>query len=489
MKTNRLALLLALIVLAPLSARAADALKYEFKGEAHPAYLVIIRAELPDAVETRTGIVAFDIKSVDPANGQIHLSCASQFNTDRQPNRGGAAAAQPGGAPANLPNLPNASGGSEVVLSPQGDVVRTDGKGGGGQIPYLLGDAAPLLLPPLDAGGAATWTTRRDIEIENRQENRRWPPPPPWDRGPVVTSTQKAHDTITYAAGAPENGLVPIKRDESLATDEMVGGNPALKITGSGTVQFDPAAGMVRSFERSYTIESNHNNATLRVPITLSARLLTADELTAAKAKQEVAAAAMQARFKKMDDDREAQTAGMDGAVKSEQIGGTGGGPFARVDGEQRPVIGIRYKLGDWGGHHIMRELDPLYEKPTEPAKDDFKDIMARPGYAVSGLVVNYNKENNDLYAIQIGFAPLKDGKLAKVGAYRTPWLGQYDRKAANKVLVTKDGQPAIGFFGRQGLNTDAIGLLWKDPSAPAAEATPDPGAALGAAPGADSGE
>ena len=282
---------------------------------------------------------------------------------------------------------------------------------------------------------------------------------------------------------------MPIKRDESLATDEMVGGNPALKITGSGTVQFDPAAGMVRSFERSYTIESNHNNATLRVPITVSARLLTADELTAAKAKQEVAAAAMQARFKKMDDDREAQTAGMDGAVKSEQIGGTGGGPFARVDGEQRPVIGIRYSIGNWANRKCVSEIDPLYEKPADAAPNGFKDLMARPGYAVSGLVVNYDKQRLDSNAMQIGFAPLKDGKLSKGGAYRSPWLGQFDRKLTTAVLMTKDQQPVIGFFGRQGLNTDAIGLLWKDPSAPAAEATPDPGAALGAAPGADSGE
>ena len=471
--------------LAPRQA-AAEAVKYEFADSPAPAYLVIIRAELPDAIETQTGIVAYDIKSVDPANGQVHLSCASQFRTDRRANPGGAAGGAAGAAPAELPNMPNPSAGSEVVLSPQGQVVRIGGNAGGGQLPYLLGEAAPLLLPPLSPDGAATWTVQRDLDIQNQKEPRRWPPPPPWERGPTVTSTQKAHETITFTAGAAENGLVPIKRDAALATDEKVGDAPVLKKSGSGTYQFDAAAGMVRSMEGAFTIESTRNNSTLRVPVSISARLLTADEIAAAKQKQAVAAAASAAQFKKMRDEEETKTAGMDGAIKSDQVGGTGGGPFVRVDGEQRPVIGIRYTLGDWGGHHIMRELDPLYEKPTEPAKEGFKDIMARPGFAVSGLVVNYNKDNNDLYAMQIGFAPLKDGKLAKAGAYRTPWLGQFDRKGANKVLTTKDEQPVIGFFGRQGMNTDAIGLLWKDPAAADA---PDPGAELGAAAGSDAGK
>ena len=130
-----------------------------------------------------------------------------------------------------------------------------------------------------------------------------------------------------------------------------------------------------------------------------------------------------------------------------------------------------------------FRMIEPLYEKPETPAKNEEKttDCFARAGYAVGGLVVNSQKEGNKgptaLQVIFMKIDPSNPNKLLTTGQYRSLWVGTIE-KTTPKVVLGGKGDVVLGISGRQGLNTDAIGLILKDPKAanlPAGEGEKSP--------------
>jgi hypothetical protein len=87
----------------------------------------------------------------------------------------------------------------------------------------------------------------------------------------------------------------------------------------------------------------------------------------------------------------------------------------------------------------------------------------------VGGLVVNTQKEHvKGPGAIQVIFMkidPANPNKLLTSDQYRSIWYGTIE-KTTPKVALGGKGEVVVGIFGRQGLNTDAIGLILKDAKA-----------------------
>jgi hypothetical protein len=96
---------------------------------------------------------------------------------------------------------------------------------------------------------------------------------------PAKTTARPAQETIEYSIAGRKDALVTIERKSVLATLEMVDGEPALEQTASATIEFDSKAGMIRTLELKTTTRVNDPGVTIRIPVTVSARLVTEQEM------------------------------------------------------------------------------------------------------------------------------------------------------------------------------------------------------------------
>ena len=139
-------------------------------------------------------------------------------------------------------------------------------------------------------------------------------------------------------------------------------------------------------------------------------------------------------------------------AYDSEPLGGSGGFDFRFS--ESAPLLGLRYRLGSWQGQEAVGKLEPIFRRGASSSPD--QQVMARPGYAVGGLLVDADQYVN---AIQVIFMRQNaDGTLDTVDRYHSPWLGKPTGKPPT--LIGGSGDPVVGIHGRAGLVTDAVGLV-----------------------------
>ena len=448
------------------SALAAEPLKYQFKGVTEPTYEFTIRAELPDSIETHTGMITYNIKSVDPANGQIRLSYTSEMRTDTQQKRPDNRHRFPGFPPMHSPFGPAPQASPDILISPQGGVIRSNRADDASQLPHLLGFTWQLLLQPLAEDGASTWKTQRTIALYTKTEQKRWPPPAPWERQADDRVDRSAHETITYTLGQANGSVIPVQRDYDLSTDEKAGSAPVLRQSGTGQFLFDTKSGLIQSLDMKLTIEVNQENVTIKIPVTVSARMFAPEELAKLKAKREADFAAAMAQAAQSAAANKENEQGLAVAARTPEVGGLlgakGGSPFARAK-ENAQVIGFRYSMSNWAGEGVLRDFEPLYEKPA--SKEEGKiDEVAKDGYVVAGMIVAHAQYPN---AVQIIFARMKDGKLDMATAYQSKWLGV--PKGSSRTQLAGKGERVVGTFGRKGLNINTIGLMVADPAAAAA--------------------
>jgi len=475
---SRLGTLVALV--AGAASAAAPALKYTFAGEASPVYEFSIRAEYPDAIETTAGSIAYDIKKVDPANGQIQFSYTSESRLSRE-LRQKETSFPPQMPPIRRPDVPLPWGAMraapDIMISSTGNVLRSNRTDDEAQLPHLLGYAWQLMLQPLtDDGGESgpTWTCKRQIRTYTRSDQQRWPPTPLWQREAETRVEHVAREVVTYTCGEPKGNLVPVKRSYELATDEKVGTAPLLKQSGNGEFVFDTTHGLVQSLEMKYTIEATSENVSVRVPVTVSAKLLTTEEAAKFKAQREASAKANLEKLQALQEDK----AAVEGTTRTSQIGGNAGTAFVRMDPQRRPMIGVRITTGRWRQRACLRQMDPLYETPQEALTAPGADVLAKPGYAVGGLVVNHNPATKEVLAVQVIFMRMENGRLSTADQYRSDWIADASGGASETVLGAS-GELVLGLFGRQGVNTAAIGLILEDrdykPKAGSAPAQSEP--------------
>jgi prepilin-type processing-associated H-X9-DG protein len=151
-----------------------------------------------------------------------------------------------------------------------------------------------------------------------------------------------------------------------------------------------------------------------------------------------------------------------DGALQTEMIGGHGGGPYVRIDADNRLVIGFAVQLGSWSGHTTLGHVYPLYDQDTSKFPREAKINLAKDGHAVGGINVNMLDGADGM---QIIFMRIKaNGALDPNDFYMTNWIG--DTEGNNVTKLAGNGQRVIGTFGRQGMNNDAIGLVVESPPA-----------------------
>ena len=261
--------------------------RYQFKAGEHYIYEINIEATLPDGKETLSGQSEYTVKSVDATTGQMTLVNRATLATRKEAKP----VARPMGPPMRRPGPfggpfsgPSYGTPREVVIDPQGTAIKYNGDC---QLPFLLGNLWQLLIDPLPAEGKQTWDLKRDIAITEAEDRFRW-------IGPMMSrdssgARRPGHETTTYTLGPVAAGIVTIQKKYELATAEKAGDAPAMEHVGTGQIKFDLKAGVPASVEMNLTIRINTENATVRIPTVVKARLLDAAE--AAKIIRDQAAA------------------------------------------------------------------------------------------------------------------------------------------------------------------------------------------------------
>jgi hypothetical protein len=139
----------------------------------------------------------------------------------------------------------------------------------------------------------------------------------------------------------------------------------------------------------------------------------------------------------------------------SDRIGGSGGEPYAVIDEQHLPVLGFRYRTGDWGGMPAMAVVQPLYTTDAGPNTEG-EVVLAKPGYAVGGLTVN---ADDVVRGIQVLFMRVEGDKLNPADNYQSDWLGTPPTAAST--TLTGIGKKVLGVFGSKSTTLDSIGLLF----------------------------
>jgi hypothetical protein len=158
------------------------------------------------------------------------------------------------------------------------------------------------------------------------------------------------------------------------------------------------------------------------------------------------------------------------GTKRTDFVGSSdGGGPFVKAGNGTRPVIGLRLRMGSWDNHKMIGRVEPLYDKPEDtPAADGNPFgretlILAKDGYVVGGLWMN-GPDGAD--ALRVIFMKKTATGVDTKDAYVSPWFGQ--TIGPDRIKLGCTGQLIVGVYGRQGLNTDALGLVMQtDANAP----------------------
>jgi hypothetical protein len=170
-------------------------------------------------------------------------------------------------------------------------------------LPYLLGNLWELLIDPMPPEGQRTWQSSNEIVIVRkggRQSHVSFLARPPFTTDKDVN--RPAEQTVSYTLAATTDRAAVIEKKYRLVTDEKTGGRPRVEHVGQGQIMFDLRAGVPQSLAMEYTLTVRPENVDVRIPITVSARLLTkaeAEELDQKKAERLKAAKAAAAEAAK----------------------------------------------------------------------------------------------------------------------------------------------------------------------------------------------
>jgi hypothetical protein len=141
-------------------------------------------------------------------------------------------------------------------------------------------------------------------------------------------------------------------------------------------------------------------------------------------------------------------------------VGGTGGSPFEERPSGPRFLVGFRYSLTTYlksaQGIYLSGEERKLGELSGDPEGKTLEEIVAKPGYAVGGLIARGTQRVDQMKII---FMRISGPRLIPGDSYESPWIGAGGSR--DEVKLVGDGSPVVGLVGRRGGDVDALGLLY----------------------------
>ncbi len=258
------------------AARPPVRLTYQFKPGETYVYAVTIVADRDDATETYKGHVQLAVKSAD---GNVIRMTPGADLPRKVKNKRPAIGGPPIGPPPLPPLGPPMIGARELAIDLSGKQLSSSGDA---PLPYLLGNATDLAIEPLSPLGENRWERGTDVTI--REIKRLFPFAP---LGPRSESNSTAREVVTCELAGAAGPVVRIKKKFELKTIQADQGAPRIQLEGQGEIAFDTAVGAVKSCDYQGTLTLSEKNVTVRVPLTISYRLLDAVETASYKKEQE----------------------------------------------------------------------------------------------------------------------------------------------------------------------------------------------------------
>jgi hypothetical protein len=188
----------------------------------------------------------------------------------------------------------------------------------------------------------------------------------------------------------------------------------------------------------------------------LQARVRTWYEL-AAPGVDDVTKITVQGRLRRLPP---ATRTGLPPSVKSAVLGGPGGGPFEDCPTDLSVVVGLRVTLV---GSPIIKSIQALYLTGNARTEGRLigvpegppKEVVAKPGYAVAGLVA---KGANRVDGFKVIFMKIAGPTLDTKDTYESEWIG--GRGGGPETKLGGDGAYVIGIHGRSATDLDGLGLI-----------------------------
>jgi HEAT repeat protein len=289
-------------------------LRYAWKPGETYVYSVRVTYEVNRTVVSLEGSSIYKVKSSD--QGKVLLAHRGWLITRKRPKD------QSSGSEVGMPGGPSMS---ELRLDLRGDVT-----GAKGNLPLpLLGDLSLLVIEPLPEERLAQWDDVQNValletqgggqaspfrfgrptlaeRIRERRPGGRLSPRvgmgPRMGVGPRIGAGNRlgtragsrgnlrrapapsapetkvvahpAQERAEYTLGATTGKIASISKTYELKSEESVGDEPGLLMTGQGTFTFDADAGVPLGLEFTARVTENSESITLRVPIQVSCKLL-----------------------------------------------------------------------------------------------------------------------------------------------------------------------------------------------------------------------
>jgi len=384
--------------------RAAE-LQYRFKPGDKVVYEIGVHVEFPTHTKTTSSYLVLRGRSADASTGKMTLLYGwSLFRTQTDQNT--MASSFDSLAPM-FKDPPGDGNSKSLVIDPLGGLVDAAGTAAAAndaQLDAAVGPAWQAVLPPLPSGGQRTWETHQQLHFVRELDTRENGRPGTHVKTRVISP---ADERVSYDVVATRDNLLTIQRKYEMVSLEKVGDTPEFGVSGTGTFEFDSDRGLVTSLKWDLAQFFNSANVSVKVPITVVAKLLAPAELVDIQ-KQMADAQARQAEAAAAAEREAHMVHNVPAGMFATRVAGThtGGGPFTTANDQRKPVIGFRLETGSFGSRPCFRSFQPLYERPLDldqvnAAQGNQRIVIAKEGYAVGGVTIVANEFFN---AIRVTF-------------------------------------------------------------------------------------
>jgi HEAT repeat protein len=257
-------------------------LRYQWKRGQTFVYHVRILGDRGHEIENRSGEVTYKVKSIQHDEIALTMNSDLKHETSEYQRR---YVVIPGRHVRFYSDIDRPKE-ATITVDPSGRLLESKGEA---PLPYLLGDLSELIVEPLSPTKQPSWTITGDPGVAVVA------PFYPYCRYSLAGFREgiPAVEKTTYTVLGEDGRLITIAKRYEMTSATTIEGKPRLEASGQGRLKFDTQRGMFDSLDFNMRVVVRDSNKTEEVPLRISYRLLSEEDI--ARAKREAAEAKKEA--------------------------------------------------------------------------------------------------------------------------------------------------------------------------------------------------
>ncbi len=249
-------------------------------------YEISIEMQIANKKRMLRGQTRYRVESVE--NDEVRMTCSGGLRDDGQ--------SSDGNGPGDLAPFPWAGGNpspfartpyrgmtpttSEVTINRHGELIAMKGQS---ELPYFLGELSMLPIEPLSRQDQASWTVAGEINIQSLEKRSGLDAIAPFGEVRNDRQLRTATSNATYRLTTRDKNIASIEKTYELKMP-VKSENSALELSGTGTWKFNSQIGMPESMDLTYTVKLELGGALVSVPLKLTYKRLSDEEIVRRKA-------------------------------------------------------------------------------------------------------------------------------------------------------------------------------------------------------------